>query len=132
MKILLTSTSFIDTPGLHQERLYNAGLEIDFLRGPIKHSILLPIISKYDGIICGDDEITREVIFKGKEGNLKIISKYGIGLDKIDLDAAKELNVTVTNCPGVNHVAVAEHIIALLFSYYKNIHLEHSITKKGG
>ena len=131
MKILLTSTSFIDTPGLHQEKLYNAGFEIDFLRGPIEQSMLLPIISKYDGIICGDDEITREVILKGKEGNLKVISKYGIGLDKIDLNAAKELNIPVTNCPGVNHVAVAEHIIALLFSYYKNIHLEHVITKKG-
>lgn len=131
MKILLTSTSFIDTPGKHQEKLYNAGLEIDSLRGPVKEAILLPIISKYDGIICGDDEITRQVIKKGIDGKLKVISKYGIGLDKIDLEAAKELNIPVTNCPGVNQVAVAEHIIALLFSYYKNIHLEHNITKKG-
>lgn len=131
MKILLTSTSFIDTPGEHQDRLYNAGLEIDTLRGPVKEAVLLPIISKYDGIICGDDEITRQVIKKGTEGKLKVISKYGIGLDKIDLETAKELNIPVTNCPGVNQVAVAEHIIAMLFSYYKNIHLEYNITKKG-
>ncbi|TVZ55500.1 D-3-phosphoglycerate dehydrogenase [Lutibacter sp. Hel_I_33_5] len=132
MKILLTSTSFIDTPGKHQDRLYNAGLEIDTLRGPVKEAVLLPIISKYDGIVCGDDEITRQVIKKGVEGKLKVISKYGIGLDKIDLEAAKELNIPVANCPGVNQVAVAEHIIAMLFSYYKNIHLEYNITKKGG
>lgn len=132
MKILLTSTSFMDTPGKHQERLYNAGLEIDTLRGPVKEAVLLPIISKYDGIVCGDDEITRKVIEKGIAGKLKVISKYGIGLDKIDLEAAKELNIPVTNCPGVNQVAVAEHIIAMLFSYYKNIHLEYNITKKGG
>lgn len=131
MHILITSTSFIDTPGKHQERLYNAGLEIDTLRGPVKEAVLLSVISKYDGIVCGDDEITRQVIKKGVEGRLKVISKYGIGLDKIDLEAAKELNIPVTNCPGVNHVAVAEHIIALLFSYYKNIHLEYNITKKG-
>lgn len=132
MKILLTSTSFIDTPGKHQDRLYNAGLEIDTLRGPVKEAVLLPIISKYDGIVCGDDEITRQVIKNGIRGKLKVISKYGIGLDKIDLEAAKELNIPVTNCPGVNQVAVAEHIIAMLFSYYKNIHLEYNITKKGG
>ena len=72
MKILLTSTSFIDTPGEHQDRLYNAGLEIDTLRGPVKEAVLLPIISKYDGIICGDDEITRQVIKKAQKESLKL------------------------------------------------------------
>ena len=131
MKILLTSTSFQDTPGIHQEKLYSKDLEIDTLRGPVKEADLLPIIDKYDGIICGDDEITRNVIKKGKEAKLKVISKYGIGLDKIDLEAAKDFKIPVTNCPGVNHIAVAEHIIAMLFSYYKNIHLEYNITQKG-
>lgn len=131
MKILLTSTSFQDTPGIHQEKLYSVGLEIDTLRGPVKEKVLLPIIANYDGIICGDDEITREVILAGMKGKLKIISKYGIGLDKIDLEAAKELGMPVTNCPGVNHISVAEHIMALLFTYYKNIHLEYNITKQG-
>ena len=132
MKILLTSTSFKDTPGTHQEKLYNAELEIDTLRGPVKEDVLLPIIANYDGIICGDDEITRNVIKTGLEGNLKVISKYGVGLDKIDLKAAKELGIPVTNCPGVNHITVAEHVIALLLTYYKNIHLEYNITKQGG
>ncbi len=131
MKILLTSTSFQDTPGIHQEKLYNAGLEIDTLRGPVKEDVLLPIIANYDGMICGDDEITRNVIKKGKAGKLKIISKYGIGLDKVDLKAAKDFGIPVTNTPGVNQVAVAEHVMALLFAYYKNIHLEYNITRQG-
>ena len=42
----------------------------------LKEEILLPIISKYDGIICGDDEITSKVIIEGVRGSLKIISKY--------------------------------------------------------
>ena len=46
MKVLLTSTSFIDTPGQHQDKLYNSGLEIDTLRGPIREAVLLPIISE--------------------------------------------------------------------------------------
>ena len=131
MKILLTSTSFQDTPGIHQDKLNNAGLKIDTLRGPVKEEVLLPIIANYDGIICGDDEITRKVIKTGLKGKLKIISKYGVGLDKMDLVAAKELGIPVTNCPGVNHITVAEHVIALLLTYYKNIHLEYNITKKG-
>jgi D-3-phosphoglycerate dehydrogenase / 2-oxoglutarate reductase len=132
MKILLTSTSFQDTPGIHQEKLASANLEIDILRGPVNEDVLLPIIGKYDAVICGDDEYTRNVIKIGSEGNLKAISKYGVGLDKIDLEAAEEFSIPVTNCPGVNHVTVAEHVLALILTYYKNIHLEYNITKAGG
>jgi D-3-phosphoglycerate dehydrogenase / 2-oxoglutarate reductase len=131
MKILLTSTSFQDTPGIHQDKLYRYGLTIDKLRGPVKEEMLLPIIGKYDGIICGDDEISRNVILTGLEGKLKIISKYGVGLDKIDTTAAKELGMPVTSCPGVNHITVAEHVMALLLTYCKNIHIEHNITQQG-
>ena len=131
MRILLTTTSFTDTPGEHQEKLKSLNYKIDILRGPLKEEILLPIISNYNGIICGDDEITRKVISNGKKGKLKVISKYGIGLDKIDLKSADEFGIKVCKTPGVNHVTVSEHILALLFSYYKNIHLEYNITKDG-
>jgi D-3-phosphoglycerate dehydrogenase len=131
MRILLTSTSFQDTPGKHQELLKATGFEVDTLRGPVKKEALLPIISQYDGIICGDDEYTKEVIAEGKKGKLKVISKYGIGLDKIDLVAAKELNIPVTNCPGVNHTTVAEHVFALLLSFVKHIPQELAHTKNG-
>ena len=70
MKILLTTTSFQDTPGKHQDLLNKQGYEIDTIRGPVKADVLLPIISQYDGIICGDDEINKEVIIAGKNGKL--------------------------------------------------------------
>ena len=131
MKILLTSTSFIDTPGIHQKKLDETGFEIDKLRGPLTEEELLNVIYKYDAVICGDDEITEKVLSEGVNSKLKIISKYGIGLDKINIEAAKKLSIPVYNTPGVNHVTVAEHIIALIFTYFKNIHLEHNITKQG-
>ena len=126
MKILLTTTSFQDTPGKHHDLLNSQNWDIDYLRGPVEESVLLPIIHKYDGVICGDDEYTREVIKAGKEGNLKVLSKYGVGLDRIDLEAAKEFDIKVTNVPGVNQVSVAEHVLALLFSFQKNIHLQYN------
>ena len=126
MKILLTTTSFQDTPGKHHDLLNSQNWDIDYLRGPVDESVLLPIIHKYDGVICGDDEYTREVIKLGKQGKLKVLSKYGVGLDRIDLEAAKEFDVKVTNVPGVNQVSVAEHVLALLFSFQKNIHLQYN------
>ncbi|HMC01346.1 MAG TPA: NAD(P)-dependent oxidoreductase, partial [Flavobacteriaceae bacterium] len=130
MKILITTTSFQDTPGKHQDLLYKQGFEIDTLRGPILEAELLPIIQNYDAVICGDDEYTEKVIKKGTEGNLKYISKYGVGLDRIDLKAAKKYGVPVTNCPAVNQVSVSEHVLALLLSFERNIHLQYNSVQK--
>ncbi|MAV65016.1 MAG: hypothetical protein CMG00_07480 [Candidatus Marinimicrobia bacterium] len=126
MKILLTTTSFQDTPGKHHDLLNAQNWDIDYLRGPVDESVLLPIIHKYDGVICGDDEYTRKVIKAGKEGKLRVLSKYGVGLDRIDLEAAKEFGVAVANVPGINQVSVSEHVLALLFSFQKNIHLQYN------
>ena len=131
MRILLTSTSFQDTPGAHQDLLNNQGFKIDKLRGPITEKELLPIIQNYDAVICGDDEYTEKVLKKGKSGKLKYLSKYGVGLDKIDLEAAEKLGIPVKNCPGVNQISVSEHVLALLFAFEKNVHVQNESTKSG-
>ena len=131
MKILLTTTSFQDTPGKHHDALRETGFDVDTLRGPLTEEVLLPIIAKYDGVICGDDFYTQKVLETGKKGKLKVISKYGIGLDKIDLEAAEELGIKVTNCPGVNHITVAEHTFALMLAFYKNIPDEVNYARNG-
>ena len=132
MKVLLTSTSFQDCDGSHKELLNKQGWEVSYLRGPLKKSEIINEVAKYDALICGDDELDREVLERGVMGKLKYISKYGVGLDKVDLNAAKEFGIPVTNCPGVNQVAVAEHVLAMIFSFFKNIHLSHQITSQGG
>ena len=131
MKILLTSTSFQDTPGSHHDLLNSRGYHIDKLRGPIMEDELLSIIQNYDGVICGDDEYTEAVLTKGKAGKLKYLSKYGVGLDRIDLKAAEKLGIPVRNVPGVNQVSVSEHVLALLFTFEKNVHLQYNSTKEG-
>lgn len=131
MKILLTSTSFTDTPGAHHDLLKSLGADITTLRGPLKEDVLLPIIADYDAVVCGDDEYTRNVLVRGKAGKLRILSKYGIGLDKVDLDAAKELGIMVANTPGVNHITVAEHTFTLILSFYKNYYKEVTYVREG-
>ena len=125
-KILITTTSFQDTPGKHHVLLKKQDWDIDYLRGPISSNILLPIIGLYDGVICGDDEYNSAVLHAGSKGKLKVLSKYGVGLDKIDLETANKLNIAVSNCPGVNQISVAEHAFALLLTFEKNIHLQYN------
>jgi D-3-phosphoglycerate dehydrogenase len=131
MKILVTTTSFQDSPGKHHDLLNAQGWNIDYLRGPLKESELIDVIQNYNGILCGDDEFTRRVIKKGSEGKLKALAKYGVGLDKINLEAAKEYGIKVSNCPGINHVSVAEHVLSLLLTYEKKIHTQYNSVQKG-
>jgi D-3-phosphoglycerate dehydrogenase len=94
------------------------------LRGPLSKDELKPHIHKYDAIICGDDEYDDEILQLSK-GRLKVLSKYGVGLDRIDLKAAQKYNVKVASCAGINSTTVAEHVFALLLAHAKNI--ENSI-----
>lgn len=131
MKILLTSTSFMDTPGSHHDLLKTIDAEINTMRGPVNEAALLPVIAQYDAVVCGDDEYTRKVLETGKAGRLRILSKYGIGLDKIDLKAAEELGIKVANTPGVNHVTVAEHAFAHILAFFKNYYEEVTYVREG-
>lgn len=131
IKILVTTTSFQDSPGEHHNLLNDQGWDIAYLRGPLKENELLSIIDEYDGVLCGDDEYTRRILKKGAEGKLKALAKYGVGLDKIDLEAAKEYGIKVSNCPGINQVSVAEHVLSLLLAFEKNIHTQYHSVQKG-
>lgn len=131
MKILLTSTSFMDTPGPHHDRLEELGLEVDRMRGPLPERLLLPVIAQYDGMICGDDELNERVLTEGAKGHLRFLSKYGIGLDKIDLKVAEKLNILIANTPGVNHITVAEHTFAHILAFYRNYFPVVAGTKNG-
>lgn len=130
-KILVTTTSFQDSPGEHHNLLNAQDWDIDYLRGPLKEYELLKIIHEYDGVLCGDDEYTNRILKKGAVGRLKALAKYGVGLDKIDLKAAEEHGIKVSNCPGINQVSVAEHVIALLLTFEKNIHTQFNSVRKG-
>ena len=130
MRVLLTSTSFQDSPGAHRDLLEEQGWSVEYMRGPLAKSEIIDVVELYDALICGDDVLDKDVLERGAQGRLKFISKYGVGLDKIDLVAASDLGIKVRNCIGVNQVAVAEHVLGLLFSFAKNIHLSHNITCK--
>ncbi len=119
-RILLTTTSYQDTPGPHHELLESQGFEIVRERGPLPESKMLELAGEFDAFLCGDDAITQAVIEKSLP-RLKVISKYGIGLDKIDVAFATTQKIPVLNTPGVNHTTVAEHTFGLLLGITKKI-----------
>lgn len=63
--------------------------------------------------------------------NLRIISRTGVGVDNIDMEAANQHQVIVCNLPDVNTATVAEHVIALLFALMKQLPLMDSYVRDG-
>jgi D-3-phosphoglycerate dehydrogenase len=131
MKILLTTTSFQDTPGGHHDLLAKTGWEIIRARGPLNEADTLALVGDVDGYICGDDALTRKVLEKARP-KLKVLSKYGIGVDKIDIKSCTEFGIPVLFTPGVNHASVAEHALMLLLALEKNLLFHTDSTRAGG
>ncbi|MCC5835741.1 MAG: phosphoglycerate dehydrogenase [Opitutales bacterium] len=129
-RILLTTTSFQDTPGTHHDLLKETGWEIITARGPLTEAETLELVGDVDGYICGDDQITRKVLEKALP-RLRVLSKYGIGVDKIDMQAATELEIPVCFTPGVNHTTVAEHCFTLMLALVRNLIAEVDHTRAG-
>ncbi|MFP4144696.1 MAG: phosphoglycerate dehydrogenase [Phycisphaeraceae bacterium] len=136
MRILLTTTSYQDTPGRHHDMLESSGHEVVRARGPLPEDELLDLIDQhggFDGLLNGDDAITAKVIDAAlaAETPLKVIAKYGIGLDSIDVSYATEKKIPVLFTPGVNHTTVAEHAIGLMIGIAKHF-WSHLAAVKGG
>lgn len=91
---------------------------------------MLELAGGFDAFLCGDDEITERVIEQSLP-RLRVISKYGIGLDKIDVAAATAGKIPVGFCPGVNHTTVAEHTFGLLLALSRHIVTECNHVRSG-
>lgn len=137
MRILLTTTSYQDTPGPHHDTLAASGFEVVRARGPLPEADMLKLIADhggFDGLLNGDDAITSKVIDAALAAptKLKVIAKYGIGLDSIDVKYATSKKLPVLFTPGVNHTTVAEHAFGLMIAVVKHFWPHLRSTKEGG
>ena len=69
MRVLLTTTSFQDTPGSFHDLLASKGYELVRPRGPLNEAHMLALVGDIDAFICGDDAITRAVLEKARPGS---------------------------------------------------------------
>lgn len=114
-KIIVTEQ--IDPVGIALLRA--AGHEVEELG--LKGGVEIPAgqVADANALLVRIAEVTGELIAACPK--LKVISKHGVGVDNIDLDAAKAHGVAVTITPGANSTSVAEHAFALLIALAKNL-----------
>jgi D-3-phosphoglycerate dehydrogenase len=118
------------------DRLEARGLEIlqaqaDVVnRAGISPEELLNEVDQYDGLIVrGRTQVTSAVLQQGSR--LKVVGRAGVGVDNIDLDAAKDRGVIVVNAPDATTTAVAEHTIALILSLARGVPRGNASLKSG-
>jgi D-3-phosphoglycerate dehydrogenase / 2-oxoglutarate reductase len=137
MRILLSTTSFQDTPGRHHDILETSGFDIVRARGPLNEQQMLDLLKDgggFDGLLNGDDALNAKVIdaYIAAPKKLKVIAKYGIGLDSIDVKHATGRKIPVLFTPGVNETTVAEQTIGLMIALAKHFYPHITSTKAGG
>lgn len=120
-RILVTATSY----GKNDLRLKTeleaqvAAVTYNPTGKPLTSQQLADLLPGVDGVIAGLDVIDRSALEKAD--HLKVISRYGVGVDNVDLAAAKEMGIMVTNTPGANSVSVAELALTLILSLARQI-----------
>jgi D-3-phosphoglycerate dehydrogenase / 2-oxoglutarate reductase len=127
----MTDWKILLTDGLHdcgQAVLRHAASVDD--RPDISAEELLQIIGEYDALIVrGRTKVTAEVFAAAKK--LKVVGRAGVGVDNINLDAAKAHGVTVVNAPKSTTLAVAELTLGLLLAIARSIPRADITMKKG-
>lgn len=94
----------------------------------LDESELCKVIQDVDAVIAGTEPFTRKVFESAP--NLRVISRVGVGLDNIDMDAAYEHNVTIVNTPITPSLSVAEHTLSLLLTVIKRIAIYNKNIRK--
>ena len=130
-KIVITPRTFGKLDPAPIDMLTQAGY--DLILNPFDRLLneeeLMGLIPEAHGLIVGLDPVSVKVLKKARQ--LKVISKYGVGTDNIDLDTATSMGILVLNAPGTNSGAVAELALGLMLAVARHISESDRKTRLG-
>lgn len=133
MKILVTCPPML---GMIKEfdpifKNYNLDVTAPEVIQTLSVAELLRIVPEHHGWIIGDDPATREVFEAGKKGNLTAAVKWGIGVDNVDFQACKDLNIPIENTPNMFGGEVADIAVGYVIGLARETFFIHEEVKRG-
>lgn len=130
-KVFISTTSFAKDDVRPLELLEEAGLAV--YTNPhgrkLTEGEMIDFLSDKDFLIAGTELLTRRVLESAK--NLKVISRCGVGLDNVDLEAAAKLSINVYNTPFGPTLSVAELTIGLMLDLLRMVTFMDKDVKAG-
>ena len=132
-KVLITARGAKAAGDRAQELLRNAGCEIIFPTkfGPLKGEELIGALTGVDAVLASLDGYSAQVLSSAAVSRLKIIARWGVGYDSVDVAAATRNGIVVTYTPGLLDDAVADYAFALLLALARRVHEVHASMQRG-
>ncbi|MBI3849309.1 MAG: phosphoglycerate dehydrogenase [Verrucomicrobia bacterium] len=131
--VLITSSAVAKVGQRAQEMLRRA--DCDLITppkfGPLNTADLMSLLNGVDAVLASVDPYSAEVIESPVAARLKIISRWGVGYDSINLAAATKAGIVVTYTPGMLDDAVADYTFALLLALARRVHEGHLTMRAG-
>ena len=120
-RVLVSAPYFIPVIEDYRKRLKDEGVELieAKVRERLSEEELLDVIGDMDGIICGDDRITRRVLDAAPQ--LKVISKWGTGIDSIDSESAAQRGIPVFRTPNAFSEPVADTVLGYMLTFARKL-----------
>ncbi len=130
-RVLITTVPFGDQNRLPLELLENAGIEclINPYNVKLTEGQLVELVTDFDAIIAGTECISEKVM--AQASNLKLISRVGIGLDGVDLMAARRRGIKVSYTPDAPAPAVAELTLGMMLTLLRSAHVSNAQMHQG-
>ncbi|MEL0097753.1 MAG: phosphoglycerate dehydrogenase [Planctomycetaceae bacterium] len=130
-RVLISAPYFL--PEIDRFRPFFMENDIEPVIAPVEERLeeaeLLELIIDVDGILCGDDRITKKVIDAAPR--LKVISKWGTGIDSIDSNAATARNIAVCRTPDAFTEPVADSVLGYILCFARNLPFMDRAMKQG-
>jgi len=131
--VLITARTMNETGVRALQALRDSGANIIFppKMGPLTEAELLPHLPNVDAVLASMDKFTDAVLSSPEAQSLKLISRWGVGYDAIDIPSASRNGVLVAYCPGMLNEAVADYAFSLLCALARRVHEGHIIMRSG-
>jgi len=120
-RVLISAPYFLPVVEEYRYRLEKEAVEIIMMsvRERLSEEELLPVVATIDGAICGDDQFTERVLRAAPR--LKVISKWGTGIDSIDTNAAANLGIRVCCTPNAFTDCVADTTLGYVLCFARRL-----------
>jgi len=130
-KVLISAPYLVKDIELFRDELAENGVDIDVraVNERLEESELLEIIAQYDGVVCGDDRFTPKVYDRAE--NLKVVVKWGTGIDSLNREYALSKNIPVLNTPDAFTEPVSDSVMAFILSFARQIATSDRLMKNG-
>ncbi|HLE73333.1 MAG TPA: phosphoglycerate dehydrogenase, partial [Anaerolineales bacterium] len=130
--VLLSAPYMLLNPEPYRSLFSRYGIELIILEvnERLEAAELLQFAGQFDGAICGDDRFTAEVL-AACSPRLKVISKWGTGIDSFDVAAAAKLGIPVRNTPDAFVDAVADSVMSYVLAFARQTPWSDRAVKTG-